>query len=72
MNGTMLTVPAHFDGEQIRLDVEIELKANTPLLVTILPSQVGDTAAIEDVMRLSAAAFGRVWNNEEDAAYDDL
>ncbi len=72
MNGTMLTVPAHFDGEQIRLDVDIELKPNTPLLVTILASEQGDETAIEDVMELSGAAFGRVWDNEEDAAYDDL
>jgi hypothetical protein len=33
-----LSIPAHFDGERIRLDAPVELEANTRLLVTVLPS----------------------------------
>jgi hypothetical protein len=32
----MVTVKAHFDGQQIQLDEPVELKPNTKLLVTVL------------------------------------
>jgi hypothetical protein len=32
----MVTVKAHFDGQQIQLDEPIELKLNVKLLVTVL------------------------------------
>ena len=35
----MVTVKAHFDGEQIQLDEPIELKPNTKLLVTVLEAE---------------------------------
>jgi len=31
------TIPAHFDGQHIRLDEAVELEPNTRLLVTVLP-----------------------------------
>ena len=31
------TIPAHFDGQHILLDEEVELEPNTKLLVTVLP-----------------------------------
>lgn len=33
------TIPAHFDGERILLDVDVALEPNTRLLVTVLPEQ---------------------------------
>ncbi len=33
----MLALPAHFDGERIRLDEPFDLLPNTKLIVTILP-----------------------------------
>ena len=47
----LLSIPAHFDGEQIRLDAPVELEANARLLVTVLPSS---DAARESWLRLSA------------------
>jgi hypothetical protein len=32
----LTTIPAHFDGTQVRLDVDVEIEPNTRLLVTIL------------------------------------
>ncbi len=38
----LITLPAHFDGEQIRLDAPFDLKPDTRLLVTILPGPESD------------------------------
>lgn len=72
MNRVLTTVPAHFDGTQVRLDVEVELEPDTRLLVTILNEQVFNEAMVRSAMKASEAAFARVWDNEEDAAYDRL
>jgi len=72
MTTTLVTVPAHYDGTQIRLDVEVELKPDTRLLVTILDGEPQSEALVWDAMRLSEAEFARVWDNEEDAVYDQL
>ena len=68
----LTTVPAHFDGTQVRLDVEIELKPNTRLLVIILDDEAPNEALVWDAMKASEAAFDRVWDNEDDAVYDRL
>jgi hypothetical protein len=34
-----ISIPAHFDGNQILLDQHFELKPNAKLLVTVLPNQ---------------------------------
>ncbi len=65
MNGVLTTVPAHFDGVQIKLDVEVELKPDTRLLVTILGGEPSDEALVWSAMRASEAAFARVWDNEK-------
>ena len=72
MKTVLMTVPAHFDGTQIRLDVEIELKPDTELLVTILEHQPFEQTLLQRAMQDSEVAFARVWDNEEDAVYDDL
>ena len=72
MNTVLMTLPAHFDGAHILLDVEIELKRNTPLLVTILPGELANELLVREAMRASGYAFARVWDNEEDAVYDAL
>jgi len=69
---TLVTIPAHFDGEQILLDADVELEPNTRLLVTILPTEPGDDALVWSAMKQSEAAFARVWDNDEDAVYDNL
>jgi len=73
MNKILTTVPAHFDGTQIRLDTDITLEPNTRLLVTILDGEANpDEGLVWAAMRASEAAFGRVWDNDEDAVYDSL
>ena len=72
MNRVLTTIPAHFDGTQVRLDVEVELKPDTCLLVTILNEQVSNEAMVWSAMKASEAAFARVWDNDKDAAYDRL
>jgi hypothetical protein len=72
MNRVLTTVPAHSDGTQVRLDVEVELQPDTRLLVTILDQKSFDEVLVWNAMRASEAAFARVWDNEEDAVYDLL
>ncbi|MDY6874946.1 MAG: hypothetical protein SWK90_01900 [Chloroflexota bacterium] len=72
MDRILTTVPAHFDGTQVRLDVEIGLKPNTRLLVTILDEEISNETLVWSAMKASEAAFARVWDNEEDAVYDHL
>jgi hypothetical protein len=72
MNNILITVPAHFDGEKIQLDVDVELKPTMKLLVTILAEEVADTELLHAVMQGSEPAFARVWDNEDDAIYDNL
>ena len=72
MKTILMTVPAHFDGVQIQLDVGVELKPDTRLLVTILGEEPSNEVLVWNAMKLSEAAFARVWDNEEDAVYDRL
>jgi hypothetical protein len=72
MNDILMTIPAHFDGIQIKLDVDIELTPDTRLLVTILGEDIAHELLVQNAMKSSEAAFARVWDNEEDAVYDQL
>ena len=38
----LMTIRAHFDGEQIRLDEPCQLAPDTKLLVVVVPSQPAD------------------------------
>ncbi len=69
---TLTTVPAHFDGKEIKLDIPVELEPNTRLLITILDNDTTfDRLLLEAAMTASLPAFARVWDNEEDAVYDE-
>lgn len=72
MENVLTTVPAHYDGQQIRLDVQVKLKPDTRLLVTILDEGLSYQSLVWSAMRASESAFARVWDNEEDAIYDQL
>ncbi len=72
MKTVLMTVPAHFDGARIQLDVGVALKPDTRLLVTILGEELSNEVLVWNAMKLSEAAFARVWDNEEDAVYDRL
>ena len=54
-----VTLRAHFDGEQIRLDEPFRLEPDTPLAVTVLPKeQAGDSEWSLLSARGLAAAYG--------------
>ena len=72
METLLTTVPAHFDGTEIKLDIPIPLATNARLLITILDQPDANQVIVEMAMRAAEQAFARVWNNDEDAAYDDL
>ena len=72
METVLTTIPAHFDGQQIRLDVQVNLKPDTRLLVTILDEEQSHQSLVWSAMQASESAFARVWDNEEDAIYDKL
>jgi hypothetical protein len=72
MQQILTTLPAHFDGKQILLDVEVDLKPNTRLLVTVLPDEITYLHHVREAMKISESSFARVWDNEEDAVYDNL
>jgi hypothetical protein len=75
MEPVLLTVRAHLNGTQIHLDADLALKPGARLLVTVLDdaeSLTGDARRVREAMQSSEAAFARVWDNEEDAVYDNL
>ena len=70
---TFQTVPAHFDGKEIKLDVPVTLDPNARLLVTILdPAEDDDSTLVYAAMASSEKAFTQIWDNDEDAVYDNL
>jgi hypothetical protein len=72
MNPVLTTIPAHFDGQQIQLDANVQLKPNARLLITILPEEITYEQTLRDAMKVSEPSFARVWDNDEDAMYDNL
>lgn len=72
MQPTLVTIPAHFDGQAIQLDVNIVLKPNARLLVTVLEQTDPHLSLVREAMQLSQSSLANVWDNEDDAAYDTL
>jgi hypothetical protein len=69
----LTTVPGHFDGKEIKLDVPVTLEPNTRLLITILDSSEDEhQQLVRFAMASSEATFAQIWDNDEDAVYDDL
>ncbi len=61
---SMITLPAHFDGEKICLDEPFALEPNTKLIVTILPKQVLDNER-EDWLFLSGQRLEDAYGEDE-------
>jgi hypothetical protein len=70
MDQVLTTIPAHFDGTEIKLDVPVRLEPNTRLLVTILDPAQAPHELIYEMMAASAASLAQIWDNDEDAVYD--
>ena len=62
-----VTLKAHFDGEQIRLDEPFELPKNCSLMVTVLPGEIGDW--VETAKAGLARAYGK---DEPEYSVDDV
>ena len=58
-----VSIPAHFDGEQILLDEPVELERNARLIVTVLPK---DNDERESWLRLSAAQLNAAYDGAGD------
>lgn len=58
-----VTLKAHFDGDRILLDEPYELPANTPLMVTVLPSPPQDDA--ESSLPLARVALTKAFCDDE-------
>jgi len=61
---SVVTLKAHYDGEKICLDEPFELRANTPLLVTI-PQANAESQDREEWFALAKAAFARTYGVDE-------
>ena len=67
----MITIPAHFDGKQIRLDEPFDLEPDTRLIVTILPRHVsGDER--EAWLNLSIQGLEGAYGEDEPEYSTDL
>lgn len=67
----MKAIKAHYDGQVIVPEEPVDLPANTPVRV-LVPDGDDSAATIEAFANLSEASFSRIWDNDEDAAYDKL
>ena len=58
-----VTLKAHFDGRQIRLDEPFEIPANSPLIVTVLP--VSNSQMDRDSQTIARQALARAYGDDE-------
>ena len=68
----MKAIKAHYDGHVIVPEEPVDLPANTPVRV-LVPEADDDAVVITEAFaQLSETSFSRIWDNDEDAAYDKL
>jgi hypothetical protein len=58
-----ITLRAHFDGKQIKLDEPYELEPNTKLIITVLPETLEEER--EDWTRLALESLERAYGDDE-------
>ncbi|CAN5304382.1 hypothetical protein BH18ACI2_BH18ACI2_10840 [soil metagenome] len=61
-----ITLRAHFDGEQVDLDDQVELKAGTKLMITVLPKET-EAERAEKIEAATKAVFER-----RQTAYEEM
>ncbi len=59
---SVISIPAHFDGERALLDAPVELERDARLLVTVLPKQDDER---EDWLQLSMRALEEAYGDSE-------
>ena len=60
----LMTIRAHFDGEQIRLDEPCQLAPDTKLLIVVVPSHTPD-GEHEEWMLLSRQGLENAYDEQE-------
>jgi TusA-related sulfurtransferase len=67
----MRAIKTHFDGKTIKVPKELRKAPPGDVLVIIqeAPAASDDSASW---LRAQETAFGKVWDNDEDAVYDSL
>jgi hypothetical protein len=60
-----LTLKAHFDGQQIRLDEPFDLPKDAELLVTIVPTDTTVDAERRSWYELCKQSLGRCYGDDE-------
>jgi hypothetical protein len=58
----LMSIPGHYDGKQILLDEDVELRPNTRLIVTVIDDADPER---KDFHRLSASALASAYSDEE-------
>jgi hypothetical protein len=58
----LMRLPAHYDGEQVRLDESVVLPANTRLTVTVLEEA---NAERDGFLRLASSGLARAYSEDE-------
>ncbi len=67
----MRAIKAHFDGKSIKLPKQRKQLAPGEVLV-IFNSAASTEEDRASWLKAQAAAFAKVWNNDEDSIYDTL
>lgn len=66
---TLLTVSAHFDGNQVLLDEDVDLRPGTKLIVTVLDDLNGEHT---DFHQLSSSALANAYDDEVEYTEADI
>jgi hypothetical protein len=67
----MKAIKARYDGHVIVPEEPVDLPVNTPVRV-LLPDSNDPVTLSKAFANISEASFSRIWDNDEDAAYDKL
>ena len=67
----MKAIKAHYDGHVVVPEEPIDLPVNTPVRV-LVPDADESGAIVKAFANLSEPSFDRIWDNDEDSAYDKL
>lgn len=58
----ILSVPAHFDGDQIRLDEEVKLSKDSRLIVTVIEEPDKER---EEFLQFASANLAKAYEDDE-------
>lgn len=58
----LMSIPAHYDGEQVLLDEKVALKPNARLIVTVLDDAEDDREAF---LRFASGSLAAAYSDDE-------